>query len=95
MPLGWTVALRVATLFPHCGKPPAPCLCVLQNSGMMVPLDELIRLKEKYKFRILVDESNSLGVLGKTGITQHFNVPVNVLNHRKVEKGIFQEHSFI
>lgn len=97
VPLWWTVALRVATLFQHCGKPPAPCLCVLQNSGMMVPLDELIRLKEKYKFRILVDESNSLGVLGKTGrgITQHFNIPVNVLNHRKVEEGIFREYSFI
>lgn len=46
---------------------------------MMVPLDELIRLKEKYQFRILVDESNSLGVLGETGrgITEHFKVPVS------------------
>ncbi|CAM6110185.1 unnamed protein product [Calypogeia fissa] len=52
---------------------------IYQSSGMMVPLDELIRLKEKFKFRILVDESNSLGVLGKTGrgITEHFNVPVS------------------
>lgn len=52
---------------------------IYQNSGMMVPLDELIRLKEKYRFRILVDESNSLGVLGKTGrgITEHFTVPVD------------------
>lgn len=44
-------------------------------------MDQLIRLKEKYKFRILVDESNSLGVLGETGrgITEHFKVPVSSL----------------
>jgi len=49
-----------------------------QNSGQMVPLDELVRLKEEYKFRILVDESNSLGVVGRTGrgISEHYNVPV-------------------
>jgi serine palmitoyltransferase len=43
-----------------------------------VPLDELVRLKEEYKFRVLVDESNSIGVLGKTGrgISEHFNIPV-------------------
>lgn len=52
--------------------------CCEQNSGQMVPLDELVRLKEEYKFRILVDESNSLGVLGKTGrgISEHYNIPV-------------------
>ncbi|BBN03841.1 serine palmitoyltransferase [Marchantia polymorpha subsp. ruderalis] len=51
---------------------------IYQNSGLMTPLDEVIRLKEKYKFRVLVDESHSLGVLGKTGrgITEHFNLPV-------------------
>ncbi|KAL2645206.1 hypothetical protein R1flu_012793 [Riccia fluitans] len=51
---------------------------IYQNSGQMTPLDEVVRLKEKYKFRVLVDESHSLGVLGKTGrgITEHFKIPV-------------------
>ncbi|KAL3698504.1 hypothetical protein R1sor_012580 [Riccia sorocarpa] len=51
---------------------------IYQNSGRMTPLDEVVRLKEKYKFRVLVDESHSLGVLGKTGrgITEHFKIPV-------------------
>ena len=49
-----------------------------QNSGKLAPLDEILRFKEKYKFRILVDESNSIGVLGATGrgLTEHFNIPV-------------------
>lgn len=53
-------------------------VCCEQNSGQMVPLDELCRLKEEYKFRVLIDESNSIGVLGKTGrgISEHFNISV-------------------
>jgi serine palmitoyltransferase len=45
----------------------------------MVPLDTVVRLKEKYLFRVLVDESNSIGVLGKTGrgLSEHFNIPVH------------------
>ncbi|GAB4839141.1 serine palmitoyltransferase component [Ancistrocladus abbreviatus] len=35
---------------------------VYQNSGQIAPLDEIIRLKEKYRFRVLLDESNSFGV---------------------------------
>jgi len=55
---------------------------IYQNSGQMVPLDELVRLKEEYKFRILVDESNSLGVVGRTGrgISEHYNIPVEKLD---------------
>ena len=50
-----------------------------QNSGKMAPLLELIHLKEKYRFRLLVDESNSIGVLGNTGrgLTEHYQVPVS------------------
>ncbi|KAI9107059.1 hypothetical protein K1719_022587 [Acacia pycnantha] len=40
---------------------------IYQNSGQIAPLDETIRLKEKYRFRILLDESNSFGVLGRSG----------------------------
>ncbi|CAL5346683.1 unnamed protein product [Camellia sinensis] len=50
----------------------------LQNSGQIAPLDEIIRLKEKYHFRVLLDESNSFGVLGNSGrgITEHYGVPI-------------------
>jgi serine palmitoyltransferase len=55
---------------------------IYQNSGEMVPLDTIVRLKEKYLFRVLVDESNSIGVLGKTGrgLSEHFNIPVEKID---------------
>lgn len=37
------------------------------NYGDMCPLKEILALKDKYKFRIFLDESTSFGVLGKTG----------------------------
>ncbi|CAL5408894.1 unnamed protein product [Camellia sinensis] len=51
---------------------------VYQNSGQLAPLDEIIRLKEKYRFRVLLDESNSFGVLGSSGrgITEQYGVPI-------------------
>ncbi|KAK6918109.1 Aminotransferase, class I/classII [Dillenia turbinata] len=55
---------------------------VYQNSGQIAPLDEIIRLKEKYRFRVLLDESNSFGVLGSSGrgLTEHFRVPVDKID---------------
>ncbi|PON61888.1 Glycine dehydrogenase (decarboxylating) [Parasponia andersonii] len=55
---------------------------VYQNSGQIAPLDEIIRLKEKYRFRVLLDESNSFGVLGRTGrgLTEQFGVPVEKID---------------
>ncbi|WMV54220.1 hypothetical protein MTR67_047605 [Solanum verrucosum] len=55
---------------------------VYQNSGQIAPLDEIIKLKEKYKFRVLLDESNSLGVLGSSGkgLTEYYNVPVDKID---------------
>ncbi|KAI3790288.1 hypothetical protein L2E82_03227 [Cichorium intybus] len=52
---------------------------VYQNSGQIAPLDEIIRLKEKYRFRVLLDESNSFGVLGGSGrgLTEHYKVPID------------------
>ncbi|KAE9600018.1 putative serine C-palmitoyltransferase [Lupinus albus] len=49
---------------------------VYQNSGQIAPLDEIIKLKEKYRFRVLLDESNSFGVLGISGrgLTEHYGV---------------------
>ncbi|XP_055962462.1 long chain base biosynthesis protein 1 isoform X2 [Mercurialis annua] len=55
---------------------------VYQNSGQIAPLDEIIRLKEKYRFRVLLDESNSFGVLGRLGkgLTEYYGVPVEKID---------------
>jgi hypothetical protein len=43
-------------------------------------LDEIIKLKEKYRFRVILEESHSFGVLGKSGrgLAEHYGVPVSV-----------------
>lgn len=55
---------------------------IYQNSGQVAPLDVIIRLKEKFRFRVLLDESNSFGVLGNSGrgITEHYGVPVEKID---------------
>ncbi|CAH9106534.1 unnamed protein product [Cuscuta europaea] len=55
---------------------------VYQNSGQIAPLDAIIKLKEEFKFRVLLDESNSFGVLGSSGrgLTEHFGVPVEKID---------------
>ncbi|XP_059635163.1 long chain base biosynthesis protein 1-like isoform X1 [Cornus florida] len=55
---------------------------VYQNSGQIAPLDEIIRLKEKYLFRVLLDESNSFGVLGCSGrgLTEHYRIPIEKID---------------
>ncbi|XP_022131728.1 long chain base biosynthesis protein 1 isoform X2 [Momordica charantia] len=55
---------------------------VYQNSGQIAPLDEIIKLKEEYRFRVLLDESNSFGVLGCTGrgLTEHCGVSVDKID---------------
>ncbi|KAI3640762.1 hypothetical protein MIR68_001640 [Amoeboaphelidium protococcarum] len=49
-----------------------------QNFGDIVPLPRLVELKKKYKYRVIMDESMSIGVLGKKGrgVTEHFDIPV-------------------
>ncbi|CAN6587390.1 hypothetical protein ACFX2I_043181 [Malus domestica] len=55
---------------------------VYQNSGQIAPLDKIVELKEKYKFRVLLDESNSFGVLGKSGrgLTEYCRIPVEKID---------------
>ncbi|CAN6539862.1 unnamed protein product [Malus baccata var. baccata] len=55
---------------------------VYQNSGQIAPLDKIVELKEKYKFRVLLDESNSFGVLGKSGrgLTEYCGIPVEKID---------------
>lgn len=54
---------------------------LFENVGDVVDLPALIEFKFKYKFRILLDETWSYGILGRTGrgVTEHQNVdPTNV-----------------
>ncbi|MCJ1381903.1 serine palmitoyltransferase component [Xylographa soralifera] len=49
---------------------------LFEDVGDMVDLPKIIELKHRYKFRLILDESWSFGVLGRTGrgITEHQNV---------------------
>ncbi|KAI9594108.1 serine palmitoyltransferase [Syncephalis fuscata] len=55
---------------------------IFQNYGDIAPLPELVRLKKQYKYRLILDESLSVGVLGKhgRGLTEHFNVPATEID---------------
>ncbi|KZT54486.1 serine palmitoyltransferase [Calocera cornea HHB12733] len=50
---------------------------IFENDGQMVDLPKLIELKEKFKYRLLLDESISFGTVGRTGrgLTELYNVP--------------------
>lgn len=50
---------------------------IYQNMGDLAPLDAIVSLKKKYNFRLILDESFSLGVLGTTGrgALEHFAIP--------------------
>ncbi|GAB4839138.1 serine palmitoyltransferase component [Ancistrocladus abbreviatus] len=54
----------------------------MENSGQIAPLDEIIRPKEKYRFRVLLDESNSFGVLGHSGkgLSEYYRVPIEKID---------------
>jgi glycine C-acetyltransferase len=49
---------------------------VFSMDGNVAPLDKIVQLAEKYNAMIMVDESHSAGVVGKTGrgVTELFNV---------------------
>ncbi|KAF9896114.1 serine palmitoyltransferase component, partial [Lobosporangium transversale] len=49
---------------------------LFQNYGDIAPLDKIMELKQKYKYRVILDESNSFGIMGKTGrgMTEVFNI---------------------
>lgn len=50
---------------------------VFAYSGDIVNLPEIVALKNKFKYRLFVDESLSIGCIGKTGrgLTEHFDIP--------------------
>lgn len=49
------------------------------NYGDIAPLDKLVELKKKYKYRLILDESNSIGTLGHqgAGLTDLFSIPAS------------------
>jgi len=49
---------------------------LFRNTGLLCPLPKIIELKEKYFYRLIIDESLSFGSIGKTGrgVLEHFNV---------------------
>ena len=50
-----------------------------KNMGTIAPLDEIVALKHKYKYRLILDESFSFGTLGKTGrgaLEEHHKRPM-------------------
>lgn len=49
---------------------------IYKSTGALAPLRKIHKLKEKYKFRLVVDESLSLGVLGEKGrgACEHFGL---------------------
>ncbi|GAA5820676.1 hypothetical protein JCM10212_000451 [Sporobolomyces blumeae] len=50
---------------------------IFENDGSMVNLPKVMELKHKYKYRLILDEGWSIGVVGKTGrgVTEVFDVP--------------------
>ncbi len=50
---------------------------VFSMDGNVAPLDKIVELAEKYSAMVMVDESHSAGVVGKTGrgVTELYNIP--------------------
>ncbi|KAJ8489032.1 hypothetical protein ONZ45_g13728 [Pleurotus djamor] len=50
---------------------------IFERDGAMVDLPKLIELKQKYKYRLILEESMSFGTVGRTGrgLTELYNVP--------------------
>uniref|UniRef100_A0A7S2D437 serine C-palmitoyltransferase n=1 Tax=Octactis speculum TaxID=3111310 RepID=A0A7S2D437_9STRA len=55
---------------------------LFREYGDLAPLKELVELKEKYGYRLFLDESLSFGTLGATGkgLTEHYQVPVEAVD---------------
>lgn len=55
-----------------------------QNYGDIALLPTIMELKEKYKYRLIMDDSFGIGVLGKMGrgTCEHFGIPV-IINFLK------------
>lgn len=52
---------------------------ISEYHGDICPLDRLVRLKNKYKYRLILDDSIAFGVLGASGrgTPQHYNIDIS------------------
>lgn len=55
---------------------------IYSKTGTICPLPELLDLCKRYKLRIFIDESISLGAIGPQGrgITEHYNIPITEID---------------
>lgn len=55
---------------------------IFENSGEICALPKIVELKDKFKYRLFLDESRSIGVLGKNGkgVAEHYNIPRSDIN---------------
>lgn len=53
-----------------------------QNIGDVCPLPKLLELKRKYKYRLIVDETFSIGAIGSkgAGVSDHFSISANEID---------------
>lgn len=51
---------------------------IFQLTGTISNLPEIIKLKQKYFYRLILDESLSIGTMGPTGrgLTEHYQIPI-------------------
>lgn len=51
---------------------------LFRNTGDLCPLPEILALKERYKYRLILDETLSFGTTGATGkgVTEHFGINI-------------------
>jgi len=77
-----SVMEKIKREFPEDKKPKFRKFLVIEglyyNYGDIAPLPRILELKEKFFYRLIIDESASMGVLGKTGrgLCEHWGVPV-------------------
>jgi 7-keto-8-aminopelargonate synthetase-like enzyme/radical SAM superfamily enzyme YgiQ (UPF0313 family) len=55
---------------------------VYSMDGDLPPLKEIVSLKSKYDFYLMVDEAHSIGALGSTGrgVNEHFSIPADAVD---------------
>eukprot|EP00943_MAST-04B_sp_MAST-4B-sp1_P006487 g6487.t1 len=55
---------------------------LFRNTGQIVNLPKINELKKQHGCRLILDESLSFGVLGKTGrgVSEHFNMPIDSID---------------
>lgn len=51
------------------------------NTGDVCPLPQLIALKNKFKYRIIIEESMSMGTIGSrgAGVCDYYGIPVHFI----------------